>query len=447
MRKERGVLVMAGIGNNGGDGLALARLLSEKGYDVEVVCCGEEEKASAQWKAQRRILGNYPVKIGRKPEHREYNILIDALFGVGLTRPVEGAYAELIGWFNGCTGYKVAMDIPSGIHSDTGDIMGCAVKAERTVTFGFAKRGLFFPPGSECAGEVKVKDIGIGAVSFADGAPGMFRFTQPPETLFPSRDRWGNKGSFGKVLLVAGSRNMAGAALLAGRSIFRSGAGMVKIITDRANRTILQGGLPEAMVGEESELEEGLKWGSVVAVGPGIGRGPGAARMLRTVLAKSNLPLVIDADGLNIMSGDFKLRDMVQAQGAGGRQIVLTPHMGELSRLMGVEMERLKKDRVESISRLARELHCVVVGKDARTYVCGEGKEVCLSVVGNSGMATAGSGDVLTGVIAGLLAQGMDAYQAACAGVYIHGTAGDAAAASRGEQGVMAGDIVDNIGR
>ena len=202
---RRHVLVLAGTGNNGGDGLAAARLLSERGYQVEVWCVGDRAKASRQWKQQREILAHYPVEHTDRPGRQEYAALVDALFGVGLSRNVEGAFAEAVQGFRSLEGWKVAVDMPSGIGTDTGEVLGHAVEADMTVTFGFCKRGLVLYPGCGYAGEVRVADIGIGERSFFGERPGMFAYDEDIVELLPRRDRSGNKGTFGKVLLVAGS--------------------------------------------------------------------------------------------------------------------------------------------------------------------------------------------------------------------------------------------------
>lgn len=440
------VLVMAGTGNNGGDGLALARLLAEGGYKVEVWCVGEAQKASEQWKQQKNILSRYPVCFSTKPLRDEYTILVDALFGVGLSREITGVYGNAADIFNRLEGRKLALDLPSGIDSDTGRIWGKAVRADETVTFGFCKRGLVLYPGCQLAGRVTVADIGISDRSFDGKAPGMYALDEKTEELLPDRSAGGNKGTFGKVLLIAGSVNMAGAAVLAARAAYRVGAGMVKVITPEENRVILQQAVPEALLGTEEDLEESLKWADVIAIGPGLGKSESALGMLERVLSGSRLPLVVDADGLNLLSEQRNLRNLAAAQGKQGRSIVMTPHVGELSRLLGRSISQVKENLSGCGSELAMELQAVVAAKDARTFICRQGSPVCVNLSGNSGLATAGSGDVLTGMIAGLMAQGMEGYRAACVGTCIHGRTGDRVAAEIGEYACMAGDLVSAQG-
>ncbi len=438
---RRHVLVLAGTGNNGGDGLAAARLLSERGYQVEVWCVGDRAKASRQWKQQREILAHYPVEHTDRPGRQEYAALVDALFGVGLSRNVEGAFAEAVQGFRSLEGWKVAVDMPSGIGTDTGEVLGHAVEADMTVTFGFCKRGLVLYPGCGYAGEVRVADIGIGGRSLFGERPGMFAYDEDIVELLPRRDRSGNKGTFGKVLLVAGSVNMAGAAVLSARAACRTGAGMVKVITPAKNRVILQQAVPEALLGTAEELGQSMEWADVIAIGPGLGRNGRALSCLEQVIEEGRKPLLIDADGLNLLALHPQLRDTLAGQGMAGRPVVLTPHVGELARLVGSTVDDCKRDLPAAAMGLARELHGTVAAKDARSFICGQGHGICVNVSGNSGMATAGSGDVLAGIIAALLAQGMEAFRAASVGAYIHGRAGEEVTARIGEHACTAGDL------
>lgn len=449
-RCDKRVLIAVGTGNNGGDGLALARLLSEADYDVEVwgIAAGSKDvdKASAQWKEQMQILAHYPVNIGGKPIRAEYNIIVDALFGVGLSRAVTGVYAQALELCNEMIGFKLAIDMPSGIHSDTGEILGRAFRADVTVTFGFVKRGLKFYPGCSFAGEIICADVGITELSFYGEMPGMYYYDEAVEELLPKRDPAGNKGTFGKVLLVAGSYNMAGAAVLSARAAYRAGAGMVKVLTHRENRVILQESVPEALLGTWEDLEESVRWADVIGIGPGLGVSNEARKVLRQVIFETDLPLLLDADALNLLAEDEGMRKELSGQGAQGRSVILTPHVGELARLTGRSVPELKKELAAHALKLAGEIHAILVAKDVRTFTCAEERAVCVNLAGNSGMATAGSGDVLAGVICGLLAQKMEPFAAASVGVCLHAYAGDAAARKKGEHGCMAMDIAEAIG-
>lgn len=443
----RHVLIMAGMGNNGGDGLAAARLLSEKGYGVEVWLVGDGTGASAQWRQQMEILKHYPVECTDRPKRQEYAVLVDALFGVGLSRAVEGMYADAVDFFRGLDGWKLGIDMPSGIDTDTGEVLGRAVEADVTVTFGFCKRGLALYPGCNFAGEVRIADIGISRNSFYGRKPGMFAYDEEVSALLPKRDSGGNKGTFGKVLLAAGSMNMAGAAVLAAKAAYRAGAGMVKVITPPENRIILQQTVPEALLGTWEDLEAGMEWADVIAVGPGLGRGGAGLSCLERTLQEGRKPLLIDADGLNLLSEHPELSAQLAAQGRMGRTIVLTPHVGELARLLGCSIADCKADLPASGSALAARLGAVVAAKDARTFICREGWDICVNLSGNNGMATAGSGDVLTGIIAAFLAQGMEGFEAAAVGAYVHGRAGEHVASEIGPHACTAGEIADHVCR
>jgi NAD(P)H-hydrate epimerase len=439
------ILVLAGTGNNGADALALTRLLAIRGANVDVVCREERPSTSKEWLALKSILEYYPVRAGRNPQPKEYTILIDGLFGSGLNRDITGDYADYIKFFNQSHGYKVALDMPSGIHTDSGKVMGTAAKCDLTVTFAFYKRGLCLPPGKAYAGEVVCRDIGIGEEAFNGQPPQMYRYEKGTKIMLPARNPEGNKGTFGKVLVAAGSRNMAGAAILAGRGAFRSGAGMVKLLSSPDNREILQTAVPEAMFGTEEDWDTSLLWADAVAAGSGLGRSEEALRWISRLISDSDLPLVLDGDALTMLAEHRELGNNLAAEGAKGRSIILTPHMGELSRLLQVSVERLKEERVAYARQLAEKYHCIVIGKDSVTVILGETGPVCLHTAGNSGMATAGSGDVLAGIVAGLLSRIQDPYEAAVRGVYLHGRAGDAAAQAIGEDPLMAGDIIEGL--
>jgi len=454
------VLVLAGTGNNGADGLAVARLLAQVGMEVEVVCCGDPERATPQWQTQRQILTHYPVSFCPEPRKPRYDLLVDALFGVGLSRPVEREHAALIRRFNETPGFKLALDIPSGIHSDDGRVMGTAVQADHTICFAFLKRGLCLSPGRIHAGRITVADIGIDQAAFLREPPAMFAYICPAAAMLPPREASANKGGFGKLTLAAGSLGMTGAAILSTRAAMQSGLGMVRVITPEHGRLALHTAVPEAMVetracktvpDEQSAaaLKAALDWADALAIGPGLGREPRAHRLLTAFLTESRLPLVLDADALNLLSEDPLLMEEAARQGREGRALVLTPHMGELARLLGQPIEAVLEDKAGSVRLLAQRLFAVVVGKDDRTLIAHPNRSspLCINLNGNDGMATAGSGDVLTGLLAGLLTQGMDPFAAACAAVRIHGEAGDLAAASLGPHAVTAGEIASHLHR
>lgn len=454
--RKGSVLCVCGTGNNGGDGLCVARLLAEKGIRAEVVLAGDRERMTEETKRQLSILGHFDVPVHKSVPEEAYDVVVDALFGTGLTREITGAMRETVEAVNKKTAYRIAVDIPSGINSDTGSIMGAAVKADKTVALAFKKRGHCLYPGALYAGEVTVADIGITEKSFPENAPCMYTYTGNPKAYLPKRKPDGNKGTFGKLLLAAGSEKMAGAALLAARSAYKTGTGMVKLVIPEKIREIVQCSLPEALIQtyespqklaeeEEQLFMENMKWADTVAIGCGLTVCESGKRLLELAVLQGEIPLVIDADGLNILAYEEVLRARLQESCRQGRKAVLTPHMGELARLLHRPLREITAAETESTMQAAEETGCIVVGKSARTCVCRTGMPLFLNTAGNDKMATAGSGDVLTGMIAALAAQGMELQKAACAGVYLHACAGDAAAEAAGGAALTAADIIEGL--
>lgn len=453
--------VMAGSGSNGGDGIAIARILQEYGILAEINLVGEMSKLSPEAKAQLETAKKLNIPIHYGVEHTLYDVIVDAVFGIGLTRNIEGKYRKAVEAVNASKAKVVAVDIPSGVNTDDGSIMGCAVKADITVTYAYRKLGLMLYPGASCAGEVVCVPIGIPKAVTANKRSGVVTFTDWKKDLhFPGRSPSGNKGTFGKVLLVAGSRTMGGACLLSALSAYRAGAGMVRIFTASQNREGLLKKLPEAIVdtygddrdseitGEESgTLLAGLEWADIVAVGPGISMSARARSILEILLAWCDKPMVIDADALNILSQN---EELLNRYAFGYRKcdsdVIFTPHLGEFARLMQCPVAEISKDRIASCKAFTRKYDVSLVCKDARTLVSKRGKLTYLNASGNDGMATAGSGDVLTGIIAGLLAQGYSGFEAAVMGTYAHGVAGDIARAKTSAYYIMAQDIIKSLG-
>lgn len=441
------VFILCGVGNNGGDGLALARMLSEKDCEVAVCIEGNREKATESFLYQEHLLERcFVTWLYTSALHVEtlnrYDVIVDALFGVGLSREITDHYAKLIQYLNECKGYKVAVDIPSGICADTGRVLGCALKADLTVTFAFGKIGLYQYPGAQYAGKVVVRDIGITEEAFRENLPQYFTYDENPMELMPVRKPNGNKGTFGKVLVIAGFETMAGAAILSARAALETGAGMVKVLSPSENRSIIQTAVPELLYGEPKDLENSLSWADLVIIGPGLGQKKEARDILCCLLEKGEHPLVIDADALNLISREPVLQRMAKDY---TYPMIFTPHMMELSRLTGVNLKDLKDDCLSIAKKLAKEYHSIVVCKDAVSLVVREKGTVYLNLTGNNGMATAGSGDVLTGIIGALAAQGQDAFEAASKAVYLHGLAGDRTRDMYTEYGVTASRLIENI--
>ncbi len=440
------ILIVCGTGNNGGDGLAAARLLYLKGYDVTVLFPGDEEKCSVEAGRQLGICRNYGIRIVTKLPDTTYDVIVDAVFGIGLTRDLGGIYREIIEGLNKKNAWKVAVDIPSGISADTGKVMGTAFEADLTVTFGFAKIGQIIFPGAAYAGKLVVKDIGIDEKSMADVCP-IAQMSEPADlALLPQRSADSNKGTYGKVLIFAGSYNMSGAAAFCARAAYRTGAGLVRVVTDMKNREIIQTLIPEAILATYDDMtdielfvSEQLGWADSIVIGPGIGQSKQAVEMVHAVLKGANVPCLLDADGLNILSGHLEWLEDTSAQ------LVVTPHPGEMARLLHTSVEVIKNDLIKAAKDFALLSHAVTVLKDARTVICTSDGNIWINTTGNHGMATGGSGDVLSGVIGALLGQKTDAARATVLGVMIHGMAGDAISKYTGMTSMTASDLAEGI--
>lgn len=448
------VLVVSGTGNNGGDGLAIGRLLALRGIEVTFFLAGNPDKMTGETASQIQIVQNSGFLVQSKLEDAEYDMVVDALFGIGLSRRIEGEYARIIDRINEYKkrgAFILSVDIPSGICADTGRIMGCAVRANLTVTFAFAKRGQLFYPGREYCGKLVVRDIGITEKSLPELHPCAFYLEKEDiAKKLPYRAPCGNKGTFGKVLLLAGSMDMSGACILCGTGIFRSGAGMVRIITPACNRQILQQSLPEAMLytfegaPDEGKVKQALDWCDVVVAGPGMGTDENACLLVKWILQQKELPMVLDAGALNLLAAHRELADLAALRKPG--RTIMTPHPGELCRLLSADRKEYEEGREGLVFQLARRFGCIVEAKDAVTIVAGGPKEAMyINSSGNDGMATAGSGDVLAGITGSLLAQGMEPFEAAVLSVYLHGLAGECASEKRGRRGVMATDILRGL--
>lgn len=474
------VVVVAEKGNNGGDGLALGRMLLSRGFAVDFYEIGGVRHASESYQMQKKILENMGVSFCERLPEYPVDIWIDAVFGVGLTRDVAGMQREVLETMNQREGYKIAVDTPSGVDASTGHILGCAFRADLTITFGLSKVGLVLYPGASVSGEVVVKDIGFPKQAVEAVGPKACTYTREDLTRLPARTAWSNKGSYGRVLLIVGAKNMAGAAWLSASAAYRTGSGLVRIFTCEENREILQTRIPEAIMttwrSEQEALDElpgALAWADVVGIGPGLGETMLTRRMLEIVLAQGNGPLVIDADGINSLSAlkreksteesvdahdgdiigenisrdlpnDKTGRDIDRLYEDYSGEIILTPHLKEMERFTGISVEYIREHLPEVALDAADENHVIVL-KDARTVVSDGLFPTYINTSGNHGMSTGGSGDVLTGIICGLLAGGLSAAEAARLGVYCHGLAGDAAAKQKGCYGLMAGDLIQNL--
>lgn len=453
--KEDRIWAACGSGNNGADGIAVSRMLYLKGYQAGILLMGERERGSREYLAQLSIAQKVGVPILESscalPEGCE--LLIDAVFGVGLNREIEGALKErlelLKRWKPKAT---VAVDIPSGINGDTGQIMGIALKADLTITFGYEKLGTMLYPGKEYSGRVLVADIGFPPCPLLKESRAYFTLEEGDENLLPDRPAYSNKGSFGRVLIAAGSRNMSGAAYLSALAAYRTGAGLVKIFTDHENREILQTKLPEAILttyaAEEAEkqteafqalLKAQCQWADVIVLGPGIGRGPDAVLVTKGILENALVPVILDADGLNIVAEHPELTNYFN------ENTILTPHLGEMARLTKTSVEHIRTHLISTAREYADRLGVTCLLKDAVTIGALKDKSTYVASSGNSAMAKAGSGDVLTGIIAGLVAMGMETGRAAAFGSWLHGRAGDLVREKSGAYSLLAGELAEEI--
>lgn len=520
---------VCGMGNNGADGVAAARMLALKGYTITIITVGKEDGGTREFRAQLEIAGKLGVPVIRWKDfaarYREGcageklctdreacvfgaarrvpacpDVLIDGIFGVGLTRDVEGEYRDLIKAMSATGAKVVAVDIPSGIHSATGQIMGAALKADVTVTFGCGKMGSMLYPGKEYCGRLVVEDIGFPKISYDKAGPLAWTYGAEDLKGLPARPAYSNKGTFGKVLLIAGSRGMSGAAFLAALAAYRVGAGLVKIMTVEENRAVLQQQLPEAIVttyrpeelsggaggvcdrldgpsgrsgygsqdgpvgrsgygrqgecdcrtgqdwgpcheGWEKRMEQECAWADVIVAGPGLGQEPYVRLLIQSVLTSAYVPMVLDADGLNAIAKYPYLEQYYT------ENIVITPHLGEMARLTGKSIEEIQRD-IPGTAREYSGAHGVVcVLKDAATVVTGREGQCYVNASGNSCMAKAGSGDVLAGTVAGLLAQKMEPFDGAAMAVYIHGLGGDRYREEQGPAKMLARELAEEVGK
>ena len=443
------VCVVCGSGNNGGDGFAIARILQNNRYSVETFCVGNPEHYTEETQEQMHRLQECGGKITYgMPQEDSYSVIIDAVFGVGLSRKVEGRYRQVIEQMNRMRGTKFAVDIPSGLSATTGCILGCAFKADYTVTFQLKKIGLELSQGRTMAGRVIVPDIGISTDSICEdqeivrtAGKDIYR------KMLPDRPEDSNKGMYGRLLVIAGSKGMAGAAYLNAHAAYMTGAGLVRIYTSSDNREILQTLLPEAIITtyEEYNIEELLSlltWADSACIGSGLGMSRLSEKILKTVIEYVKVPCLIDADGLNLLAENKNyLNQMAE------RRFVITPHMKEMSRLTGTPVEELKADRIQILKDFISRYRITCVLKDSRTLIASEEKGIRMNLTGNSAMAKAGSGDVLAGVISGWMVQGKEAEDAAELGTYIHGLSGDLAKFEKGVYSVMARDLIEYISK
>ncbi len=456
------ILVVAGNGNNGADGICAARILAEYGYGTEICLLKSKCEYTKELLLQKQVADTYGIPFLKEEEvdFAKYAVVVDAIFGNGLNRDVEGTAKEMICRINDSNRYVVSVDIPSGINASGGEVCGVAIKADETVTFGFYKCGQFFYPGREYCGKITKALIGIDETSFYGLQPAMFTYSgSVDEKCGLSRDASGNKGTFGKVLVIAGRESTTGAALLCAASALRGGAGMVAVFTQEGNKEAFLASYPEVMVEtyaltdtekeKYAKLDKWLAWADVCVIGCGLSTDETAYKLLSHTLSGFSKPIVADADALNLFAKheDLKEKIISRKKNDNTAPVVFTPHPGELATLMHCDIATIKKNRLLTAKNACMEYGVILVAKDADTLCMAENESIYLNTSGNDGMSTAGSGDVLAGLIGAFMAQGVRAgiplFEAVCMAVYVHGLAGDYQALRSGKAYMVASDIIE----
>ncbi len=461
---DRRVAILCGRGNNGGDGFVVARTLLQRDVDVSVFVIGALDQVRGDARVNLEILGRLGLTVVdingeqdwelHSSEIATCDLIVDAIFGTGLSAPLGGLLETIVEDLNEMAIPVVAVDLPSGLSADTHELIGKCVQAAMTVTLAAPKLPLVLPPGQFATGELVVADIGIpGDVIDGVEGPRIELLTRDGvRDLLQPRAADSHKGDFGHVLVVAGSRGKSGAAHLAAVAALRSGAGLVTVATPRSVQPIVAALAAEYMTEPLDETPEGSVRGDavervlaikhdVVAVGPGLGAGENSRRFVRELLERSGVPLVMDADALNVFADD-----PAALAGREGLDVIITPHPGEMARLLGVPIEEVQANRIDTARSFATTHRLYVILKGHRTIIAAPDGAVFINPTGNPGMATGGTGDVLTGMLAAWLGQLLDPEAACKLGVFLHGMAGDLAEADEGEVAMTAGDIVAHLG-
>uniref|UniRef100_A0A7C4XL29 Bifunctional NAD(P)H-hydrate repair enzyme n=1 Tax=candidate division WOR-3 bacterium TaxID=2052148 RepID=A0A7C4XL29_UNCW3 len=458
--KKLKVLVVCGRGNNGGDGMVIARHLKNNGSDVEVILLGKEEDLKGDARLNYQILKRTGIEIreidsvkGIKNvfKKKNFDCIIDAIFGTGFKGRPEGIYYEAIELINNSDSFVFSVDIPSGVNGDTGDCAGNCVVADATASMCLPKLGNYLYPGRMFCGKLHLIDIGIPYHLIDQGFPRIVEFDDV-YSILPWRDPAGNKGTFGEVLIIAGARGFSGAGAMAAISCLRTGAGLVRLAAPEGIMDSLEAKLLEVVkVPLKQTAQETispaaidtilplLERSDVLIIGPGITTHNETEEFVLALLPRVKIPLIIDADALNILSKNIKTFEKIKTD------FILTPHPGELSRLTGISVGNINQKRIDIASRFAREFGGIMVLKGAPTIIADPDQKVFLNPTGNSGLATAGSGDVLVGMIGGLLAQGVSSINSAVGGVFLHGLASDLYVQKKNEYSLIASDLIDYI--
>ncbi|MEW5800295.1 MAG: NAD(P)H-hydrate dehydratase [Bacteroidota bacterium] len=454
---KKTVVILCGKGNNGGDGFVAARLLRELGASVTVVLLEPGAELSPDAKSNFEKLDSSIVKtfdlfISTKKINAD--IILDAMFGTSFKGALTGNYLQVVRWCNEWKRFNVAIDIPSGLNGETGEVVTDAFRADLTVTFSNPKIGLYHHNAKDFTGDVIVTDIGLPTEAIEKNAENIFLVERTDiRAMLPKRRSNSHKHSVGKIFLLAGSKGMTGAALLASHSAMRSGAGQVILGIPEseysivAKRTLEVMPLPLASTSEGTvsllayeEIQRRMQWATIVVIGCGMSQHPETQELIRRVIVESEIPMIIDADGLNALADDISILKKRKS-----KHVILTPHFGEFSRLTGVGTKSIEENKFDMAASFARKYSVSLVLKGAPTIVSTPRGNIFVNPTGNPGMSTAGSGDVLAGIIASMYGQGLSADGAAVSGVFIHGAAGDAAASTKGVLGMIASDIIRSL--
>ncbi len=456
--------IVVGKGNNGGDGLVVARQLAHAGQPIQIFLVSPPESFAGDALTNLQIAQNLALPItpvlsdgelkGLKNQLASSDLIVDSIFGTGLRGGVHDFIGDVIECINRSGKPVIAIDLPSGLSADTGIAEGACIQASHTVTVGLPKRGNLIHPGAALTGKLDVVDIGFPSSVIA-AQDIQINWTRPSDAarILPPRPTHSHKGTYGRVFVAAGSVGMTGAAALTSAGALRAGAGLVTLGTPKNLNPILEVKLTEVMTLPLPETAEGSlaleakvdiieaikRTKSVLAIGPGLSQHPETVSLVHSVIRESDTPTVIDADGINALARSKEILSSLSPQ------TVLTPHPGEMARLLGGTIEALERDRIGLAQRFAQDHNVTLVLKGAPTVVAREDGEVWINSTGNAGMATGGMGDVLTGLIAGLIAQKISGFDAAVLGVYLHGLAADLVAEKIGLHGLMAGDVLNNV--
>ena len=445
--KATAVKIFCGKGNNGGDGLAIARQLAENGISVDVYIIELGSIGSDDFQANLTRLHNHSVRLHFIQENSflpilsKEDILLDAMIGTGLKKPIEGLYAETVEHINKSGATVIAIDLPTGMFADKPSATGRAIKANSTLTFQTLKLSFLFPESEEYTGSVEVLNIGLLS-SFLATVHSIFQLTgkEMIGQIYKPRQQFSHKGTYGHALIVAGEHGKMGAAVLCSKACLRSGVGLVSTVIPQKQFSILQMAVPEAMAVSQNEISS-ADWAkySAIGIGPGLGTSLDCMQMLETVLGHFSNPIVIDADALNIISANKAILNELPPGS------ILTPHPKEFERLFGSSENHL--ERIQTARYYSQKLFVYIIIKGHySTLACPDG-EVYFNSTGNAGMATGGMGDVLTGIVTGLLTQAYSPKDACILGMYLHGLSGDIAAAQISQEALTAGDVVDYFGK